>query len=96
MAMRKVIEIQIGYTGDGITSTLTLDLLADPYAANVNLGGSLQNWFAADRHATLPTDCLSANPNSITASLSGTTLTLSFSSAPAVGTNSNTAVYLFF
>ncbi len=92
MAIQKAILISFDVLGDGTTTTFNLDLLADPYAAPADI----RNWFSGNPLDSQPIAALVSNPGSATLSLSGTTVTVTFATAPSGSSVTAVQFYLLF
>lgn len=90
MAIQNAIPVAITILCDGSSSSFNIDLLKDPYL----LQGNVPNWFADKNKVSVPTGVFSPDPN-ITFALSGSVVTVTFSTAPSAGTN-NVTVYVIF
>lgn len=102
MANQLSVTLGVPVLFDGTSTTVAIDLAHDPYG--VSFGdpeGSVEglltgfvNWFSQSPLGNLPVGVVSP-ANGYTASLSGTTLTLTYATAPAAG-GTTVAIYLLF
>jgi hypothetical protein len=86
-------QIVVGITGDGTSTSFSVDLKADPYF--VGGSGALENWFSSDKHGSVPVSAVAPSGEPYSAGLSGTTVTVNFTTAPAAGF-SNVPIFLLF
>lgn len=104
MSIKLYQQIGFGVVGDGSSTEFSFDLLKDPYVVFGNGASSpsvgVENWFSKNPAASRPTGVLNYTTSSgpsFTASLSGTLVTLTFSSAPPGSeAATNCTVYLTF
>lgn len=106
MAIETSVQITLEILGDGSSTTVDLDLMTHPFIVwginDVNnvIGAKPVNWFSdiasGKRPNGLSSFTISSGPV-VTASLSGTVLTLTFASAPpASPTTTQVSVQLTF
>lgn len=97
MANKITAQVEFQFQSDGTTSTITLDLLRDPYTVG-NGPPNMQNWFAGEKRSNDPTGVLfgSASAGTVSGvSLSGDRVTVTFSDPPPVGAQT-VVVFLTF
>lgn len=106
MANKLMVNIAVAMQSDGSSTSFSFDLAKSPYAINSGSGdnedldliGEQKNWFIEDAAKSQPTGVITsytAYGITITASLSGTVITLAFSAALAAG-NYSIPVFLLF
>jgi hypothetical protein len=95
--LQKAVVIGTTVLGDGSNAVFTLDLLNDFYWADSGstTGLDILNWFSQNANANRPVGVYAADSSPDTVSLSGTVITYTFASAPAVGKQSVEITLLF-
>lgn len=105
MAIQQLVGLDLDVIGDGTSTTFSFDLLKHPYsvtgAGATDIAFALQNWFEEDQKNQQPVALssyvlLNGIASGLTASLSGTVITLTFATAPANGAGQNVQLQLLF
>jgi hypothetical protein len=83
MAIQKAVNIVIRIIGDGSTTSFDFDVNQDPYFVE-HSAGDIQNWFSENPRTSFPSAASAGG--GITASLAGSVVTVTFSTAPSGST----------
>ena len=95
MPIQKFAAITASFSGDGTSTTATLNLLTDFYVVS---GSALPvNWFSESLRTIGPIEAKPGDSSEYTVSLSGTVLTITFATAPPSAPGATTAtIFLYF
>lgn len=90
MAIQKSVTLTFRYVGDGTSTSYSFNLLTDPYSVPV----ATENWYATNRSLAGPVGVLPSG--SLTCSLSGDVVTVTFSTAPPINASIAGTIFIQF